>query len=124
MTSNSEILADRKLPDDLELVRTTPLFNKFSIPAGLLRDHRTSTWAKLKVEKGSVRFIEPPCQIHPTEEQRFVEANESQIIAPDTFHFVEIDNESEFKIEFYQNPATDESSVEVFFTKEIKEFDE
>jgi tellurite resistance-related uncharacterized protein len=52
-------LCDRaELPEGLEEVRTTPVWDGTSMPAGLRRSHRvaTGTWALLRVHDGRLRF--------------------------------------------------------------------
>lgn len=52
-------LCDRaELLDDLEVARVTDPWDEHTMPAGLRRAHRvaTGTWARLRVEKGELRF--------------------------------------------------------------------
>jgi len=101
MTANSSLLANRALPEGLVSVRTTPTFTKSSVPPGLLNNHKTSVWARLEVEKGTLKFTEPACDKHDGQEERTVTKGEYQIIAPDTLHFVEPEVDCEFHIEFH-----------------------
>ena len=47
------------MPDGLELVRTTDVFDQDSVPAGLLRAHRVAdgVWGRLVVHSGAVTFV-------------------------------------------------------------------
>jgi tellurite resistance-related uncharacterized protein len=52
-------LCDRaELPEGLEVVRTTPVWDGTSMPAALRRSHRVAarTWGLVRVEEGRLRF--------------------------------------------------------------------
>ena len=55
MTSNvqAELLVNRILPNGVALERWTNTFTQSNVPPALLKDHKTSVWAKLVVEKGT-----------------------------------------------------------------------
>jgi tellurite resistance-related uncharacterized protein len=48
-----------RLPDGLEHVRTTDVFDNGTVPAGLLRAHRVAdgAWGRLVVHSGTVTFV-------------------------------------------------------------------
>lgn len=92
-------LCDRaELPGDLEHVRTTPRWDEGSVPAGLLRSHRTAagTWGLLTVHRGRLRFgadTEPPIHLE-------VVGGSSQPIPPEVVHRVTLLGPVEFSIDF------------------------
>jgi tellurite methyltransferase len=51
------------LPDDAHEYKRTPVFTEGTIPAGLLRDHRTKpdVWAQIVVEAGELEYRIGPC---------------------------------------------------------------
>lgn len=90
---------DRELPDDLRLVRTTPVFDKDSVPEGLLRAHRIATgvWGRLVVRSGSLGFR---FEDHDTHMQ--VLEGDTVVIPPDRPHHVVIGGPVRFVVEFHQ----------------------
>ena len=73
-----------RLPDDLDYVRTTDVFDNTTVPAGLLRAHRVAdgVWGRLVVHTGTVTFVfedEPDRPIA-------VPAGEAQAIPPGRHH--------------------------------------
>ncbi|MEZ5298247.1 MAG: DUF1971 domain-containing protein [Ilumatobacteraceae bacterium] len=92
------------MPDRLELVRTTEVFDQDSVPAGLLRAHRVAdgVWARLVVRTGAVTFVfddEPDDPIG-------VGSGESVVIPPARQHHVELDGPATFAVEFHRLPDT------------------
>ena len=55
------------LPDGLEHVRTTDIFDNDTVPAGLLRAHRVAdgVWGRLVVHSGTVSFVFDDEPEHP-----------------------------------------------------------
>lgn len=52
-------LCDRaELPDDLQVVRATDVWDERTMPAGLRRRHRVAagSWGRLRVQQGEMRF--------------------------------------------------------------------
>ncbi|MDQ3895788.1 MAG: DUF3565 domain-containing protein [Actinomycetota bacterium] len=96
-------LCDRaELPDGLEVVRSTPLWDETSLPAALRRAHRVApgVWGRLQVRAGRVRFradTRPPLDVT-------VEAGASQPIPPETDHDVEPLGHARFLVEFLGRP--------------------
>ena len=93
-----------KLPDGLEHVRTTDVFDNDTVPAGLLRAHRVAegVWGRLVVTTGGVTFVfddEPDRPIT-------VEAGDSVAIPPGRQHHVELDGPATFAVEFHRLPTT------------------
>lgn len=92
------------MPDGLELVRTTDVFDQNSVPAGLLRSHRVAdgVWGRLVVHSGAVTFVfddEPDRPIR-------VGAGGAVAIPPARQHHVELDGAATFAVEFYRLPDT------------------
>jgi tellurite resistance-related uncharacterized protein len=52
------------LPADLIEARHTPLFDAQSLPSGLAVSHRTTVWATLHVQTGSVRYMTSKARSH------------------------------------------------------------
>jgi tellurite resistance-related uncharacterized protein len=92
-------LCDRcELPDALRQVRTSPVWDEDSLPAGLRRAHRVAagTWGRIVVEEGSLSFAAattPPVEV-------MVGAGETQAIPPEVEHAVEPAAHVSFRIEF------------------------
>ena len=85
------------LPPDARSYKRTATFDENTVPAGLLRDHRTKTgaWARIVVEAGALEYqIEPPARL-------FVLAPGSPGIAPPTVrHVVRPLGQVRFYVEF------------------------
>lgn len=90
------------LPDGLERVRTTDVFDASTVPAGLLRAHRVATgvWGRLVCHHGSVRLVfeEDP------HESVDLAADESAVIPPGKPHHVELSSDAQFAVEFHRRP--------------------
>jgi tellurite resistance-related uncharacterized protein len=91
------------LPQGLEHVRTTDVFDNTTVPAGLLRAHRVAdgVWGRLVVQAGVVTFVfddEPDRPITVT-------AGESVAIPPARQHHVELTEPAAFAIEFHRAPT-------------------
>lgn len=81
-------LCDRaEPPEDLRLVRTTPVWNEETLPRGLCRAHRVAgnTWGMIRVHEGRLRFR---AMTHPRIES-VIGQNMAQAIPPDVEHEVE-----------------------------------
>mgnify|MGYP003420557547 CR=1 FL=1 len=92
------------MPDGLELVRTTDVFDQDSVPAGLLRAHRVAdgVWGRLVVHTGAVRFVFDDEPDHPIA----VGAGGAVAIPPARQHHVELDGPATFAVEFHRLPDT------------------
>ena len=90
------------LPDGLELTRTTPEFDETTVPAGLLRAHRTGdgVWGRLVVLVGGLdlAFDDEEGPAHP------VAAGGSIVLAPGRQHEVRITGAVRFVVEFHRLP--------------------
>lgn len=97
-------LCDRcELPDDLALLRTTPMWDESSVPAALRRNHRvaSATWGLLRVESGSLRFTASTDPATDVE----VPAGGSQAIPPDVDHHVDVTGPVRFAVDFLGRPG-------------------
>ena len=92
-------LCDRtEIPADLEVVRTTPMWDEHSMPNALRRDHRVASgrWGRLRVDQGRLRFV---AQTTPLTDV-VLDTSRSQGIPPDVEHFIEPNGPVRFAIEF------------------------
>lgn len=89
-----------RLPDGLEHVRTTDVFDQLHHPAGLRRAHRVAdgVWARLLVRSGSLTFVfeDEPDRPRP------VAAGDAVVIPPGRLHHVDIDGPVTFVLEFHR----------------------
>jgi tellurite resistance-related uncharacterized protein len=88
------------MPEGLEHVRTTDVFDQDSVPAGLLRAHRVADgmWGRLVVHSGAVTFVfddEPDRPIS-------VGAGGAVAIPPARQHHIELDGPATFAVEFHR----------------------
>jgi tellurite resistance-related uncharacterized protein len=93
-----------ELPDDLEHVRTTDVFDEHSHPAGLLRAHRVAdgVWGRLVVHTGSLTFVFEDRMNEPLT----IAAGDSVVIPPARLHHVELDGPVTFALEFHRRRDT------------------
>jgi tellurite resistance-related uncharacterized protein len=99
-------MSDRpQLPDGLEHVRTTDVFDEHHHPAGLLRAHRVAdgVWARLVVHTGSLTFVFED----RADEPLTIAAGDSVVIPPARLHHVELGAPVTFALEFHRRPDTD-----------------
>src|SRR5680860_1299010 len=91
-----------ELPANLVLERTTDVFDNDSVPAGLLRTHRTASgvWGRLVVRQGSLRFVFEDQADQPIT----VTEGDHVAIAPSRRHHVELTDPATFVVEFYREP--------------------
>ena len=93
---------DAQLPEGLELVRTTPVFDETTVPAALLRAHRVATgvWGRLVVRTGSLTFVFEDGDGGG----RAVAAGQSVVIPPDRPHHLVMSGPVTFVVEFHRPP--------------------
>lgn len=93
-------MSELRLPDGVELVRSTPVFDEHSVPAGLLAEHRVAdgVWGLLVVEAGSVRFVFEDGEARPA----MIGAGDTQVIPPGRPHHLELDDPVTFHVEFHR----------------------
>ena len=87
-----------ELPEELYEVRSSPIWDEQSIPAGLLRAHRLvdGTWGEIRVHEGRLRFV----MVGDPNLELVVEAEASQAIPPEVPHHVEPLGSVRFSITF------------------------
>ena len=98
----------RELPEAARHVRRTPTFTEESVPAGLLRDHRTKrgTWGLIHVEQGELEYrIDEPA----SEVLRLVPGRPG-VVVPEMAHRVRPLGEVRFHVEFLARPAEPEGA--------------
>ena len=95
---------DPNLPAELVEARRTPLFTPETLPDALIASHRTSVWAELRVQAGSVRYIDLEGD---TPRDIRVEAGQSAVIVPAVEHRVEPSTDARFYVQFYRVPGAD-----------------
>lgn len=92
---------DTTLPAELVDARRTPLFDLASLPEPLAESHRTTVWAELRVEAGTVRYVElegaSPADVRVT-------AGEAQVIPPLVEHRVDPSTDARFYVQFFREP--------------------
>ena len=92
--------SEAKLPEGVELQRTTPTFDERSTPPGLRSAHAVAdgVWGRLVVEDGSLGFVfeDTPDDV------RALAAGEHQVIPPARLHHVVIDGPVRFAVEFHR----------------------
>lgn len=95
-------MEDPVLPDGLEYVRTTDVFDNDTVPKGLLRAHQVAknVWGRLVVHTGEVGFA------FEDEDNalRTVAAGETLVIPPQRRHHVVLDGPATFAVEFHRIP--------------------
>lgn len=91
-----------ELPSHLVPGRHTPLFGAVTLPEPLVAVHRTTVWATLHVQGGSVRYVEVS-----GDDARDVrlDAGDHAVIAPGVDHQVEPSTDATFFIQFHRDPA-------------------
>jgi tellurite resistance-related uncharacterized protein len=95
------IMADSAtLPPDLDLVRTTAVWDEHTVPDGLLSAHRVAdgVWGQLVVRSGAVGFVfedEPDVTHRLSTDERIT-------IPPGRPHHVALDGPVTFVVEFYR----------------------
>ena len=98
----AELLVNRILPNGVSLERRTNTFTQSNVPPALLKDHKTSVWAKLVVEKGTLTFTEIANSEHDQNVSRALSERDTQVITPEALHFVTLEAGVSFHIEFYK----------------------
>jgi hemoglobin len=93
-------MSEPRLPGGLTEARRTPLFDAATLPEPLAVSHRTTVWAELRVQSGSVRY----CDLEGAEPRdERLDAGEAAIIAPGVEHHVEPSTDAVFYIQFYRS---------------------
>ena len=95
-------MAEPCVPPGLVEGRHTPLFEAASLPEPLAVVHRTTVWATLHVQQGSVRYVDLA-----GDDRRDVrlEAGDSAVIVAGVDHQVEPSTDATFFVQFYRDPS-------------------
>lgn len=97
-------MAEPVLPAGLIEARHTPVFDFESLPDALARSHRTTVWATLEVQTGSVRFTD--LEGDDRRDVR-IEAGDRAVIEPGVAHHVDPSTDATFFVQFYREPGAD-----------------
>ena len=99
-----------ELPAGLVLVRTTPVFDNDTVPAGLLRSHQVAAgvWGRLVVRTGSVGFMFDD----ETDQVLTIDAGGTVVIPPTRLHHVLLGGPATFAVEFHRQPTDTSSALE------------
>ncbi len=92
----------RSLPSGLVSARRTPLFDYESLPPPLVKSHRTSVWAELRVQAGSVRYVDLDGASRRDER---LESGDCAVIVPGVEHRIEPSTDAMFYIQFFREPG-------------------
>lgn len=98
MSDQSEPL----LPGGLIESRHTPLFGETNLPGPLAAVHRTTVWATLHVQTGSVRYID---LAGSDDRDLRLGAGDSTVIAPGVDHEIQPSTDATFFVQFYRAPS-------------------
>ncbi len=85
-------------PDDLTAYRATPLFTAETVPAGLLRDHKTGPgiWGRIEVRAGAV------CLSRAVGGEETLQAGSATWVAPGEVHAVSLSEDAVFRVVFHR----------------------
>lgn len=89
-----------KLPAHLQAYKRTPIFTESTVPAGLLKAHRTKagTWGKIVVLEGQLRYR----ILEPAPEDVLLGPDVHGVVEPSMAHEVAPLGEVRFYVEFYR----------------------
>ncbi len=92
----------KTLPPGLQLTRRTPEFTAFTIPAGLLHDHRTKpgVWGVIQVLEGALEYH----ILEPIEEKHVLTPQNPGVVEPAMRHAVHASGAVRFYVEFHAAP--------------------
>ena len=82
-----------RLPAELVEARRTPLFDHTTLPDALANSHRTTVRAEIRVQAGTVRYIDLEGD-SPRDER--LDAGDGAVIAPGIEHHVEPSTDAQF----------------------------
>lgn len=95
-------MTDPRLPDGLVEARHTPVFGADTLPEPLIAAHRTTVWATLHVQSGSVRFVD---LVGTDRRDLRLDAGDDVVIAPGVDHQIEPSTDAAFFVQFYREPS-------------------
>lgn len=87
----------KTLPTHVAAYKRTPRFTQDTIPAGLLRDHRTkeNVWALIHVESGKLQYTICDAEVH------LLTPDHPGVVEPGVAHHVTPLGKVAFFVEFY-----------------------
>ena len=88
-----------RLPVELVEARRTPLFDFATLPDALASSHRTTVWAELRVQAGTVRYLDLEGDA-PRDET--LDAGDTAVIVPGVEHHVEPSTDAQFYVQFFR----------------------
>ena len=94
-------MGEPTLPTQLVEARRTPQFDFEGLPDPLATSHRTTVWAELRVQDGSVQYIDLEGDA-PRNER--LDADDVAVIVPGVEHRVEPSTDARFYIQFFREP--------------------
>lgn len=96
-----------ELPEDLELIRSTPIWDETTMPAALRTSHRVAErkWGLLVVDGGQIDFVAPDLDLAEQSSTVAVRPGRPQPIPPGVVHWVKPSGPVHFHIEFFGLPA-------------------
>lgn len=94
-------MGEPMLPAQLVEARRTPLFDVATLPDALASSHRTTVWAEIRVETGSVRYVDLDGD-SPRDER--LDSGDSAVIVPGIEHHVEPSTDARFYVQFFREP--------------------
>ncbi len=94
-------MSEPTLPSGLLEARRTPLFDFTSLPDPLAESHRTTVWAQLFVQSGTVRYTDLEGE-NPRDVG--LGSGDTAVIEPGIEHRVEPSTDATFFIQFYRAP--------------------
>ena len=91
----------KNLPEEVNPYSRTATFNFDSVPKALTKDHNTKpgVWGVINVDKGILKYV-----ITEDGEEETISLNtgEKGVIAPQQKHYVSLNRDTEFYVEFYR----------------------
>lgn len=90
----------KTIPNGYEPYKKTPIFDDCTVPAGLLKAHKTKTgtWGKIVVLEGKLRYRiqEPEVEVHS------LNRDVCGVVEPEMLHEVQPLGKVRFYVEFYR----------------------
>lgn len=90
-----------RLPAGLVEARRTPLFDYSTLPDPLATSHRTTVKVELRVQAGTIRYVDIEGD-SPRDER--VAAGEAALIVPGVEHHVDPSTDARFYVQFFREP--------------------
>jgi len=92
------------LPKDFAPYKRTPLFTQDSVPASLLKDHKTAahSWGQLNIESGLLKYY---ITESGHEGEYLLDPNNPGVITSTHSHYIKPVGNVSFYIEFFRRPS-------------------